>query len=242
MKLLVFDGNSIINRAFYAIKLLSTAEGVFTNGIFGFVNILEKELAAEQPDGVVVAFDLKAPTFRHLEYEGYKAQRKPMPDELAIQMPLLKQILDAMHVSRIEKEGYEADDLIGTIAKRCEAEGHGCVIVTGDRDDLQLVNEKTVCKLTTTSFGKSISTAYTKPVFEEEYGFSPEKMIDLKALWGDASDNIPGVAGVGEKTAKDLIQRFGTIEEIYENLEKLDIKPGVRDKLSVGRESAFLSK
>ncbi len=241
MKLLVIDGNSIINRAFYGIRLLSTAEGVFTNGIYGFLNIITKETEAEKPDGIVAAFDMRAPTFRHKQYEGYKAQRKGMPDELAMQMPLLKEILTAMGILCLEKEGYEADDIIGTISDMCQKSGDKCVIITGDKDDLQLVSESTTCKLTVTRMGKNESVAYTPAVFFEHYGFTPEKMIDLKALWGDTSDNIPGVAGIGEKTASDLIIRFGGVDEIYKNLENLDIKPAVKAKLEAGRESAALS-
>ncbi len=241
MKLLVIDGNSIINRAFYGIRLLSTAEGVFTNGIYGFLNIITKETEAEKPDGIVAAFDMRAPTFRHKQYEGYKAQRKGMPDELAMQMPLLKEVLTAMGILCLEKEGYEADDIIGTISDMCQKSGDKCVIITGDKDDLQLVSESTTCKLTVTRMGKNESVAYTPAVFFEHYGFTPEKMIDLKALWGDTSDNIPGVAGIGEKTASDLIIRFGGVEEIYKNLENLDIKPAVKAKLEAGRESAALS-
>ncbi|MDP4153237.1 MAG: DNA polymerase, partial [Bacillota bacterium] len=242
MKLLVLDGNSIINRAFYAIRLLSTKEGLFTNGIFGFINILEKAMNDEKPDGVVVAFDLSAPTFRHEQYDKYKAQRKGMPDELALQMPLLKEILDKMDISRIELAGYEADDLIGTIAAKCETDGVECVILTGDRDDLQLVNEKTVCVLASTSFGRAESKRYTPELIQQEYGFEPANIVDMKALWGDTSDNIPGVRGVGEKTAKDLIKRFGTVEKIYDNIESTEIKESVRKKLVEGRDMAFMSK
>jgi len=242
MKILVVDGNSIINRAFYGIRLLSTKEGLFTNGIYGFLNILEKEITEEKPDGVVVAFDLKEPTFRHKQFENYKANRKGMPDELASQMPILKEILDKMDIARIELAGYEADDLIGTIVNKCEKEGVECIVITGDRDDLQLVSDKTVCKLATTSFGKSESKRYTPEKIIEEYGFKPELIIDMKALWGDPSDNIPGVAGVGEKTAKSLISSFGSIENIYENIDSPKIKDSVRKKLIEGKEMAFLSK
>ena len=241
MKLLVIDGNSIINRAFYGIRLLSTAEGIFTNGIYGFLNILFREAEAEKPDGIVAAFDLRAPTFRHLKYDGYKAQRKGMPDELAMQMPLLKEILTAMGVLCLEKEGYEADDIIGTIAAMCDKSGDKCVILTGDKDDLQLVSENTTCKLTITRMGKNESTAFTPSEFFERYGFTPEKMVDLKALWGDTSDNIPGVAGIGEKSATELVQKYGTVENIYANIDSLDIRESMKTKLIAGKESAFLS-
>jgi len=242
MKLLLIDGNSIMNRAFYGIRALSTKDGVFTNAIFGFINILEKELANEKPDAAAVAFDLRAPTFRHKAYELYKANRKGMPDELAMQMPLIKEILGYMGISCLEKEGYEADDIIGTLSSICDKAGDECVIITGDKDDLQLVSDTVTCKLTVTKGGSNETVAYTPAVFFEKYGFEPKKLIDLKALWGDTSDNIPGVAKVGEKTATDLVSRFGTVEEIYENLDTLDIKDTLKARLIEGKESAFLSK
>jgi len=241
MELMVLDGNSIVNRAFYGIRLLSTKEGVYTNAVFGFLNILLKLLNEENPDALCVTFDLKAPTFRHEQFEGYKAKRKAMPEELASQIPILKEVLDAMNIPRYELEGYEADDLIGTIAKRCEESGVKCIVVTGDRDSLQLINDSTTVKLVSTRMGQTEFKTMTPETFLEEYGFSPEKMVDLKALMGDSSDNIPGVPGVGEKTALDLIRRFGSIKEIYDNIETLDIKDSVRKKLIEGRESAEMS-
>jgi len=241
MNVVVLDGNSILNRAFYGVRTLTTKSGQPTNAIFGFLNILDKILGEEAPDGICVAFDMKGPTFRHTQYEGYKAQRKGMPEELASQLPILKEILDAMGVARYELAGFEADDLIGTIAKRSESDGFSVTIVTGDRDDLQLVTEQVRVKFVVTRGGKTESHDYTPARFRAEYGFPPEQLVDLKALMGDSSDNIPGVPGIGEKTGGDLIRRFGTLTSIYENLAELDIKEPVRKKLEAGKDSAFLS-
>ncbi|MGN1002191.1 MAG: DNA polymerase I, partial [Oscillospiraceae bacterium] len=241
MKLLAIDGNSIVNRAFYGIRMLNAPDGTPTNGVYGFLTILQRLLDEEKPDGVCVTFDLRAPTFRHLQYEGYKAQRKGMPEELAVQMPLLKETLDAMGILRLEKEGFEADDLLGTISRRCEGAGHECVIVTGDKDSFQLIGGSTRVLHVKTRMGQTETVNYTKQRFEEEYGFEPIKMIDLKALMGDASDNIPGVPGVGEKTALDLVRRYGSIENIYAALDQLDVKEGVRKKLREGEDSARMS-
>ena len=241
MKLMVIDGNSIINRAFYGIRMLTTKDGTPTNAVYGFLTILQKLLAEEQPDGLCVAFDLKGPTFRHEQYADYKAQRKPMPEELAAQMPIVKEVLDAMRVPRYEVSGYEADDLIGTIAEKSHAAEWECVIVTGDKDDLQLVTDWVRVKLVTSRMGQTKTEDYTPATVEEVYGFAPRRIIDLKALMGDASDNIPGVPGVGEKTALDLVQRYGSIDEIYDSLPDLDIKDGVRKKLSEGEASARMS-
>ena len=241
MKLMILDGNSIVNRAFYGVRMLNAPDGTPTNGVYGFLTILQRMLELETPEALCVAFDLSAPTFRHKQYDGYKAQRKPMPEELAVQMPLLKQTLDAMGVRRLELEGYEADDLLGTVGKRCESAGWECVIVTGDKDSFQLITDTThVCHVKT-RMGQTETVEYTPKVFRAEYGFDPVRMVDLKALMGDSSDNIPGVPGIGEKTAKDLIARFGTIEAIYRELDTLDLKEGVRKKLREGRESAELS-
>lgn len=241
MKLMVIDGNSIVNRAFYGVRMLNTKDGTPTNGVFGFLNILQKLIHEENPDALCVTFDLKAPTFRHEKYEGYKAQRKGMPEELAVQMPILKEVLDAMNIPRYELSGWEADDLIGTIARKCEAEGWQCIAVTGDKDSFQLIDENTFVKHVKTRMGQTETVLYTPNVFREEYGFDPIHMIDLKALMGDTSDNIPGVAGVGEKTATDLIQRFNSIEKIYAEIDTLDIKESVRKKLAAGKESAEMS-
>ena len=241
MKLVILDGNSIVNRAFYGIRQLSAPDGTPTNGIYGFLAILRKLIDAEKPDSLCVAFDLKAPTFRHKRYDGYKAQRKGMPEDLAVQIPILKEVLDEMGILRLELEGYEADDLLGTVGKRCEASGWDCRIVTGDKDSFQLISDAThVCHVKS-RMGQTETKEYTPELFREEYGFEPVRIIDLKALMGDSSDNIPGVPGVGEKTAMDLVQRYGTLQHIYDKLDELDIKEGVRKKLREGRESAELS-
>lgn len=238
MKLMVIDGNSILNRAFYGIRPLSTREGVPTNAVYGFISILTKLLDEDKPDALCVAFDLRAPTFRHLKCEYYKAQRKPMPEELARQMPIMKQVLDLMNIQRYELEGYEADDIIGTISRLTSEAGWECVVVTGDNDSLQLVSDRVSAKIASTYMGKTSSTIYTPESFFEKYGFEPEKMVDLKALMGDTSDNIPGVAGVGQKTATELILKYGTVEQIFSDLDALDVKPSVKAKLEAGREAA----
>ena len=241
MKLMILDGNSIVNRAFYGVRPLNAPDGTPTNAIYGFVAILQRLLEEQQPQAVCVSFDLKAPTFRHQQYEAYKAQRKGMPEELAAQMPILKEVLDAMGIRRYELEGFEADDILGTAAAICEKSGWDCVIVTGDKDSLQLITDTTsVCNVKT-RMGQTETVLYTPERFQEEYGFAPPLMVDLKALMGDSSDNIPGVPGVGEKTAMDLVQRYGEIKNIYENLDSLEIKEGVRKKLAQGRESAEMS-
>ncbi len=241
MRLLVIDGNSIINRAFYGIKLLTNKEGQFTNGIYGFMNILIKLKEECQPDRAAVAFDLKAPTFRHKMYEEYKAGRKGMPDELRSQMPILKELLTALGYKVVEKEGYEADDILGTLSAQCKGDDL-CFIATGDRDSLQLVSDNTKVLLASTKMGKAVTTVYDKEKLMEEYGVEPKGMIEIKALMGDSSDNIPGVAGVGQKTAGDLIRNYGSIDYIYEHIEELDIKKGVHDKLLAGKDMAYLSR
>ncbi len=241
MKLMILDGNSIVNRAFYGIRMLNAPDGTPTNGVYGFLSILRKLLDDQKPEAVCVAFDLKAPTFRHMRYEGYKAQRKAMPEELAVQMPILKQVLDAMGVLRLELESFEADDLLGTVAAKCRDSGWECRIVTGDKDSFQLISDTThVCHVKS-RMGQTTTTEYTPELFFDEYGFEPRSIIDLKALMGDASDNIPGVPGVGEKTAMALVQRYKHLETIYADINTLDVKEGVRKKLCEGRESAFLS-
>lgn len=242
MKLLAIDGNSIINRAFYGIRLLTTKDGRFTNAVYGFINILNRLREAEQPDGIAVAFDLKKPTFRHLKYAEYKAGRHATPPELLEQFAPLKDWLRAMGYTVIECEGYEADDILGTLAEACEKSGNECVIATGDKDSLQLIGDRVRVVLSATRMGAPEIISYDKAALFEKYGLTPEQMIDLKALMGDSSDNIPGVAGVGEKTATDLIKRFGNIDYIYEHLDELDIKAGVKAKLEAGRESAFFSR
>ena len=241
MKLMILDGNSIVNRAFFGIRQLNAPDGTPTNAIYGFLAILQRLLDEQKPDAVCVSFDLKAPTFRHKAYEGYKAQRKGMPEELAVQMPILKEVLDDMGIRRYELEGYEADDILGTAASICEKDGWECVIVTGDKDSLQLVSAGTTVCNVKSRMGQTETILYTPEAFREEYGFSPKGMVDLKALMGDTSDNIPGVPGVGEKTALDLVRRFGSVDEIYANLDALDIRDSLRKKLAAGEESARMS-
>ena len=247
-KLMVIDGNSIVNRAFYGVSQnLTTREGQPTNAIFGFLNILGKLLDESAPDALCVTFDRKAPTFRHLQYEGYKAQRKGMPEELASQMPILKEVLAAMNIPMYEMDGWEADDLIGTISVKDTAAGWETVIVTGDKDSLQLVTDTTTVKLVSTRMGRTTTRDMTPEAFREEYGFDPIHIIDLKALMGDASDNIPGVKGVGEKTAMALIGRYGSIDELYKAMPAPEMapgvpaKPGVVKKLQEGEEMARMS-
>ncbi len=240
MKLLIIDGNSILNRAFYAIKNLTAPDGLHTGGIYGFLTTLFKALDTEEPDMLTVAFDVKAPTFRHKAYDGYKKTRHGMPDELAEQLPVLKDVLGAMNISVLEKPGYEADDIIGTVAAMCEKEGVDCRILTGDRDDLQLISEKTNVLLTTTSGGKTETCLYDIAAVREKYGVSPQSLIEVKGLMGDSSDNIPGVAGVGEKTALSLITKYGTIEEVYAHID--EIRGALSEKLRRGQETAFLSR
>lgn len=238
MKLMILDGNSIVNRAFYGVRPLTAPDGTPTNAIFGFLSIFQRIYDEVKPDAVAVSFDLKAPTFRHRACDAYKATRKPMPEELAAQMPILKETLDAMGIRRYELEGYEADDILGTAARICEEKGWECSVVTGDKDSLQLISDKTTVCNVKTARGQTETIMYTPARFFEEYGFEPKLMVDLKALMGDSSDNILGVPGIGEKTALDLIRRFGSIEEIYKSLPELDIKDGVRKKLAAGEASA----
>ena len=241
MKLMILDGNSVINRAYYGVKPLTTREGLYTNAIYGFLNILDKMEREEQPDAVCVAFDLHGPTFRHLKYEGYKATRHGMPEELAMQMPVMKQVLQAMNIPIYECQGWEADDVIGTVGKICSNNGWECVIVTGDKDSLQLIDEHVKVKLVISRPGQTTATIYDEAKFCEEYGFAPKKMIDLKALMGDSSDNIPGVAGVGPKTATELLMKFGSLDGVYDNLEDASIRPKLREKLVTGKENAYFS-
>ena len=238
MKLMILDGNSIVNRAFYGVRMLNAPDGTPTNAVYGFLAILQRMLDEQAPDAVCVGFDLKAPTFRHQACDFYKAQRKPMPEELSVQMPLLKEVLDAMGIRRYELEGYEADDILGTASAICDESGWSCVIVTGDKDSLQLVSDTTTVCNVKTRMGQTETILYTPETFNREYGFAPPLMVDLKALMGDSSDNIPGVPGVGEKTAQELIRKYGSIDNIYSSLPGLDIKEGVRKKLAAGEASA----
>ena len=238
MKLMVIDGNSILNRAFYGIRPLTTREGFYTHAIYGFLTTMKRLCDEDKPDALCVTFDRREPTFRHREFPAYKAQRKGMPEELAMQLPVLKEVLDAMNVPRYELAGYEADDLIGTISRKCEQAGWDCAIVTGDKDSLQLVTERTTVKLVATRMGQTTTRDVTPEAFYAEYGFEPIHIIDLKALMGDSSDNYPGVAGIGEKTATELVQKYQTIDAIYAALPDLDAKPAVVKKLQDGEESA----
>ena len=241
MKLMILDGNSVINRAFFGVKPLTTREGLYTNAIYGFLNILEKMEKEEQPEAICVAFDLHGPTFRHLQYEGYKANRHGMPEELAQQMPVMKQVLAAMNIPIYACQGWEADDVIGTVGKICGNNDWECVIVTGDRDSLQLIDEHVKVKLVISRPGQTTATLYDVEKFTQEYGFEPKKMVDLKALMGDSSDNIPGVAGVGPKTATELLLKFGSLDGVYEHLDDPSIRPKLREKLEVSKDNAYLS-
>lgn len=241
-KLLILDSNSILNRAFYGVRYLSAKDGTPTNAIYGFLNILLKLIKEQKPDYICAAFDVKAPTFRHKQYEEYKAQRKPMPEGLAAQMPLAKDVLRAMGVTILEKEGYEADDIIGTVARLCEESEISCFIATGDKDDLQLASDKTKVILTVTKSGYNETIIYDDKAVKEKYHVTPTEFIDVKALMGDPSDNIPGVKGVGEKTAMSLIEKHHSIEYIYENIDGIGLKGAMLQKMKDGREMAFMSK
>ena len=241
MKLLILDGNSVINRAYFGVRPLTTRDGLYTHAIYGFLNILERMEKEEQPDAVCVAFDLHGPTFRHLKYDGYKATRHGMPEELAMQMPVMKDVLRAMNIPIYECQGWEADDVIGTVGKICSNNGWECVVVTGDRDSLQLIDQNVHVKLVISKPGQTVATLYDEEKFRAEYGFEPKRLIDLKALMGDSSDNIPGVAGVGPKTATELLLKFGTLDGVYEHLSDASIRPKLREKLEAGKENAYLS-
>ncbi len=240
-KIMVLDGNSIVNRAYFGIRMLNAPDGTPTNGVYGFIAILQRLLDQEQPDAVCVTFDVHAPTFRHEMSDAYKATRKPMPEDLQVQIPLLKQLLDAMGIRRYELAGWEADDLMGTMAARCEAAGWACRLVTGDKDSFQLITDGTHVIHIKTRMGQTETIEYDPARFREEYGLEPAGMVDLKALMGDSSDNIPGVPGIGEKSALELLHRFGTLDGVYENLADPAVKPGQRTKLESGEASARLS-
>ena len=233
MKLMVLDGNSIINRAYYGIRPLTTRDGLYTHAVYGFLTTLQRLVDEEQPEALCVAFDVHAPTFRHQSDEAYKATRHAMPEELAQQMPVLKEVLDGMNIPRYELAGWEADDLLGTFSRKCEAAGWECVLVTGDKDSLQLITDRTKVKLVSTRMGQTTTRDMTPESFRQQYGFAPIHMIDLKALMGDASDNIPGVKGIGEKTAMGLVQRYGTVEALYAALPDIESAPGVPAKPNV---------
>ena len=236
--IMILDGNAIVNRAFYGIRMLTAPDGTPTNAVYGFLQILQRLLDERKPDGVCVTFDVHAPTFRHELSDAYKATRKPMPEELRVQMPLLKQTLDAMGIRRYELAGWEADDLLGTMARVCEEQRYQALLVTGDRDSFQLITDDSHVVFIKSRMGKTETTEYDPALFREEYGFDPLKMVDLKSLMGDSSDNIPGVPGIGEKTALELLRRFGSLDGVYENLDDASIKPGQRKKLTEGEKSA----
>ena len=241
MRLLVIDGNSIANRAFYGIKLLTTKDGRYTNAVFGFLNILNSLLRSCEPDEVAVAFDLRAPTFRHKMYDGYKATRQAMPNELAQQMPILKQLLADLGYRQVTAEGWEADDILGTLAAACAARKDDCYLATGDRDSLQLVSDTTTVLLTTSAMGRSKTVTMDPDAIREKYGIEPLQLIEVKSLMGDSSDNIPGVKGIGEKTALALVQKFGDLEGVYANIDDKAIKPKQREHLLEYRADAELS-
>lgn len=241
-KLLIIDGNSILNRAFYGIRPLNAPDGTPTNAVYGFLNIYFKQIEEKQPDYVCVAFDLKAPTFRHKLYDQYKAQRKPAPEDLIAQLPVIKEVLHAMNCCCLELEGYEADDIIGTISRRCEEENIQCRILAGDKDDLQLASDLTKVDLVITRMGSTTTTEYGAAEVLEKYGVTPAEFIDVKGLMGDPSDNIPGVKGIGEKTAFALIQSYKSIDAIYQDLDTLDVTKSVKSKLEAGKEQAYLSR
>lgn len=238
MKLLVIDGNSIMNRAFYGIRMLTNKKGAPTNALTGFMNIYLKLIKEEQPDRVAAAFDVHAPTFRHKMYDQYKGTRHAMPDELQLQMPIIKRLLAALGVTVVEKEGFEADDIIGTLSHAAELQGGTCTISTGDRDSFQLITDKVTVRLAS----NKEDIIYTPAKIAEVYGVTPREMLEVKTLMGDSSDNIPGVAGIGEKTALQLIQKYHTVKYIYDNLPEIEATKGVRTKLENGRESAELSR
>ncbi|MDR2558837.1 MAG: DNA polymerase I [Oscillospiraceae bacterium] len=238
MKLLVIDGNSIANRAFYGIRPLSNKAGVFTHATTGFLNIYLKLQKQFQPDAVAVAFDVRKPTFRAEIYSEYKANRKGMPEDLAVQLPYIKRLLTALGIAVLEREGFEADDILGTLASAASSGADECILATGDRDAFQLVSENVSVNLAKTND----DTIFTPELIRETYGISPAQMIDVKALMGDSSDNIPGVKGIGEKTAFDLIKKYESIDYIYENLDTLEVSAGVKKKLSDGKEMCFLSR
>ena len=238
MKIMVIDGNSILNRAYFGIRNLSNHEGTPTNAVYGFLSTLFKQEDEEKPDRIVVCFDVKEKTFRHKKFDFYKATRKPMEENLAVQLPIIKEVLDALGIVRCEMAGYEADDLLGTISRRANEHGDECVVLTGDRDSLQLAGGGTVVRLVKSSQGKTTYTSYTTEKFREEYGFDPIRLIDLKSLMGDSSDNIPGVKGVGEKRAMQLLHDFGSLDGIYEHIDDERIKKDVRTKLLADEQSA----
>ena len=221
-RLVLIDGNSILNRAFYGImgtNMLQTEDGTYTNAVYGFLAIMFKILDSLNPEYMAVAFDMRAPTFRHKMYSEYKGTRKGMPDELAAQMPMIKEVLNAMNIRIIEKEGYEADDILGTLAKKAGRRGIDVTILSGDRDTFQLATDKITIRIPRTKAGKTEEDDYDKEKIIEQYGVEPKALIEVKGLMGDKSDNIPGVTGIGEKTALGMIKKYKTIETFYEDIE-----------------------
>ncbi|MBQ9757978.1 MAG: DNA polymerase I [Clostridia bacterium] len=241
-KLLIIDGNSILNRAYYGIRMLNAPDGTPTNAVYGFLNILFKNIEEDTPDYLCVAFDVKEKTFRHKMYEEYKAQRKPAPEDFLVQLPLIKEVLGAMNCKCLELPGYEADDIIGTVSAICEEEGIECLILTGDKDDLQLASENTKIKLVITRMGATTTTVYDADEVYKKYLVTPSEFIDVKALMGDTSDNIPGVKGIGEKTAFSLIEKYKSLDNIYENFDRVETTPSVKKKLEEGKDDAYLSR
>ena len=237
-KLLVIDGNSILNRAFYGIRLLTNKAGLYTNAVYGMANIIERQIQDLKPDYCVVAFDLKAPTFRHKAYDGYKANRKGMPEELAVQLPYAKKCMEYMGCRVLSVEGYEADDILGTLSAMSAREGIEAYILTGDRDSLQLINDNIKVLLVKTKE----TLCFDRALFRETYGVDPEQFVDVKALMGDTSDNIPGVAGIGEKTALKLISEFGSLDAMYAGIEEAKMSASAKEKLISGKENAYLSQ
>ena len=246
-KLVLIDGNSIMNRAFYGImgsKMLTTKDGTYTNAVYGFLAILFKLLEDLKPEYIVVAFDLKAPTARHKMYEGYKANRHGMPEELAQQMPIIKEILKAMNIDIVEKEGYEADDVLGTLSRYGEKHGLEVTILSGDRDTFQLATDKVTIRIPRTKAGKTETEEYNREKIKQTYGIEPKQLIEVKGLQGDTSDNIPGVPGIGEKTALSLIQKYGTIENLYKSIEEGedDLKGKQKEKIVENKDLAEMSR
>ena len=246
-RLILVDGNSIMNRAFYGImgsKMLTAKDGRYTNAVYGFLAIIFKVMEDLQPDYMAVAFDLRAPTERHLMFEGYKANRKGMPNELAEQMPMIKEILNAMNISIVEKERFEGDDILGTLARRGEKEGFDVTILSGDRDNFQIATDKITIRIPRTKMGKTETDNYDRTKILEEYGLEPIQLIEVKGLQGDSSDNIPGVPGVGEKTALNLIKEYGTIDNLYKALENgtAQVNGKLKENLENNKELALLSR
>ncbi|MBQ3639311.1 MAG: DNA polymerase I, partial [Clostridia bacterium] len=237
-RLLAIDGNSILNRAFYGIRPLTTKDGFPTNALYGLVSMITRQEDAVHPDYRAVAFDLKAPTFRHKMFEGYKAGRRPMPEELALQLPVAKELMRALGYTVLETEGYEADDILGTLSAMCEREGVDAYLMTGDRDALQLISPSVHVLLATNHETEDVD----EKAFFGKYGVPSSAFVDVKALMGDASDKIPGVPGIGEKTALSLIAQFGSLDAVYEHLEQAGLKPAAYRKMAEGKESAYLSQ